>query len=206
MSKPITLEFGKYYHIFSRGIDRCNIFFEERNYVFFMKRYSFFVEPIADTYAFSLLRNHFHVMIRTRTVDEQLAWQSQKPRALQTGRTLNPSQQIGNLLNSYTKAINQAYGRTGSLFQHPFRRIEVGTEEYRCALVAYIHRNPQKHGLIDDFRRWPYSSYETLVLARASWLRRNELIDWFGDVQAFEALHNHPVMCAQLVPLELEGW
>ena len=38
MSKPIPLEYGKYYHIYSRGINRCNIFYQKRNYPFFMQR------------------------------------------------------------------------------------------------------------------------------------------------------------------------
>jgi len=31
---------------------------------------------------------------------------------------------------------------------------------YFHTLVAYIYRNPQKHGLVADFRDWPYASYD----------------------------------------------
>ena len=76
------------------------------------------------------------------------------------------SQQFGNLFNAYAKAINRAYGRTGSLFQHPFGRVPVTSDAYLVQLVAYIHRNPQRHGFVDDFRDWPY-----LVVSRHA-LRR----------------------------------
>lgn len=212
MSKPVKLEYGKYYHIYSRGIDRCNIFIEERNYRFFMQRYARYVDPVADTYAYSLLRNHFHGLIRTRTIEEQKTWQLQAVRVRDAQRTIaafkpkDPSQQIGNLLNSYTKAINEAYGRTGSLFQHPFGRIEVTTEAYLRNLVTYIHQNPQKHGLATDFRLWPYSSYNVLWTDKPTRLQRDEVIEWFTNRQVFVEIHEQPISEVLLAPLVLEDF
>lgn len=212
MSKPTSLDYGKYYHIYSRGTDRCTIFLEERNYHFFMQRYAFFVEPVADTYAYCLLRNHFHGLIRTRTEAEQQAWQTKTLRVSETRRVSkefdpkNPSQQIGNLLNSYTKAINKAYHRTGSLFQHPFGRIEVNSEEYLRNLVRYIHQNPERHGLIDDFRLWPYSSYGALRSDKPTRLRRDDVLAWFTNLQVFDEIHAQPISDALLAPLVLEDF
>jgi hypothetical protein len=214
MSKPIRIEHGRYYHIHSRGINRCTVFFEERNYHFFMKRWGRYVEPVADTYAYILLRNHFHALIRTRTAEEQEAWHAQaQPHGISETRggsnpftPKNPSQQIGNLLNSYAKAINKAYARTGSLFQHPFGRIEVTTEAYLRNLVTYIHQNPQRHGLVDDFRLWPYSSYDALRTEKQTQLRRDEVLTWFADRQVFEEVHAQPLEEAVLLPLLLEDF
>jgi hypothetical protein len=75
---------------------------------------------------------------------------------------------------------HKAYGRTGSLFEHPFERIEVTSEPYLFQLVTYIHRNPQTHGLIADFREWPYSSYHALCSTRPTHLRRDDVLAWFG--------------------------
>ena len=66
MSNPIPLEPGKYYHIYNRGNNRENIFKEDRNYAYFLKLYTFRVGPIADTYAYCLLRNHFHLLARVQ--------------------------------------------------------------------------------------------------------------------------------------------
>ena len=48
-------------------------------------------------------------------------------------------------------------------------------------LVTYIHRNPQKHGLVDDFRDWPWSSYPALISEKPTKIQRTEVIDWYGS-------------------------
>jgi putative transposase len=159
VSKPIPLQHGHYYHIYNRGNNRANLFLEERNYHHFLKLYARYVELVADTYAYCLLKNHFHVLVRIKTEAEQ---EQASRRLSEPGRLRKPSQQFGHLFNAYSKAINKAYGRTGSLFEHPFERIEVTSERYLMRLVTYIHRNPHTHGLVGDFRDWPYSSYHAL--------------------------------------------
>ena len=85
MPKRIPLEYGKYYHIYNRGNNRENIFFEDRNYHYFLKLYAKHVEPVADTYAYCLLYNHFHFLVRIKTVEEQEAWRrAQTPPQAQT--------------------------------------------------------------------------------------------------------------------------
>jgi hypothetical protein len=92
------------------------------------------------------------------------------------------SQAFNNGLVAYAKAINKAYGRTGSLFQHPFGRLPVTSERYFAALVHYIHYNPQKHGLVDDFRQWRYSSYSALISDKPTQLERSAVLSWLGLV------------------------
>lgn len=64
---------------------------------------------------------------------------------------VSASNAFSNFFNAYAKAINKAYGRSGSLFRHPFGRLPVLTQTYLTRLVCYIHFNPQRHGLV----RWP---------------------------------------------------
>ncbi len=128
-------------------------------YHHFLKLYARHVAPVADTYAYCLLRNHF-----------------------------------------------KAYGRTGSLFEHPFERIEVTSERYLMRLVIYIHHNPQKHGLIADFRAWPYSSYHSLRSNRPTPLRRDEVIGWFGGPAQVEEAHRLSSVDRRLAPFFLEDF
>jgi len=193
MSKPIPLQYGKYYHIYNRGNNRENIFFGKRNYRYFLELYTKYIVPIADTYVYCLLRNHFHFMVRIKTVEEQ-----ETLRVSETLRVLKPSQQFGNLFNAYAKAINKAYNRTGSLFQNPFGRIEVASDAYFIWLVMYIHQNPQKHGFVDDFRTWPYSSYQTLLSTKPTRLERDDVLAWFDGVDNFVALHLQEVTGQQV--------
>ena len=182
MSKPVPLQPGRYYHIYNRGNNRENLFLEERNYHHFLKLYARYVAPVADTYAYCLLKNHFHALVRIKALAERD----------QPGKALNPSQQFGNLFNAYSKAINKAYGRTGSLFEHPFERKEVISEQHLLRLITYIHRNPQKHGLIADFRAWPYSSYHALCSTQPTRLRRDAVLAWFGGPSQLVAAHRRP--------------
>jgi hypothetical protein len=118
----------------------------------------------------------------------------------------NPSQQFGHLFNAYSKAINKAYGRTGSLFEHPFERIEVTSERYLMRLVTYIHRNPQTHGLVGDFRDWPYSSYDALCSTQPTRLRRDEVLAWFGGPAQVVATHRRSDDDRGLTPLLLDDF
>jgi len=65
----------------------------------------------------------------------------------------------------------------------------VTDDRYFTALVAYIHRNPQKHGFVADFRDWPNSSYQALASAAPTRLRRDVVLAWFGDTDAFIEAH-----------------
>ncbi len=66
MTNPIPLEPGKFYHVYNRGNNRENIFNEEQNYAYFLKLYAFHIGPIADTFAYCLMRNHFHLSVRIK--------------------------------------------------------------------------------------------------------------------------------------------
>ena len=201
MSKPTPLQHGKYYHIYNRGNNRENVFIEERNYPYFLKLYAKHVEPVADTYAYCLLRNHFHLLVRVKTEEEQ-----ETLRVSETLRVLNPSQQFGNLFNAYAKAINNAYKRTGSLFEHPFGRVEVTSDAYLIWLVMYIHQNPQKHGFVDDFRTWPYSSYQTFFSTKPTRLKRGDVLAWFDGVDCFETSHQQEVAAHKIAHLVLKDF
>jgi putative transposase len=193
MTTPEALHYDQYYHIYNRGNNRENVFVEERNYRYFMELYAYHVASVMDTYAYCLLRNHFHFLVRTKTEAE-----IQTFRVSETRKVSSPSQQFGNFLNAYAKAFNNAHGRTGSLFQKPFRRVLVRSNVHLIHLVNYIHFNPQKHGFVDDFRQWPYSSYPALKAENHSRLQRDSVLDWFGGRQAFLDSHQqemdlHPI-------------
>jgi putative transposase len=203
MTSPTPLEYGQYYHIYNRGNNRENIFFEERNYRHFLRLYAKYILPVADTYAYCLLRNHFHLLVRIKTVEEQ----EQTLRVLETLRVSDafkpkrPSHEFGNLFNAYAKAINKAYTRTGSLFENPFGRIPVTSESYLVYLVTYIHQNPQKHGFVTNFQLWPYSSYHAVLSQQPTRLERDEVLAWFQGPAAFEDAHCRMVSDAQIAPL-----
>ena len=60
------LEYEKYYHIYNCGINGCNLFNEAGNYTYFLNLYNKYLSPIADTYAWVLMPNHFHLLVKIK--------------------------------------------------------------------------------------------------------------------------------------------
>ena len=187
MTKPSPLMYGHYYHIYNRGNNGGDLFLEPRNYQHFLNLYTKHVHPIADTYAYCLLKNHFHLLVRVKSLEEI----DETRRRSETLRVFrSPSQQFGNLFNAYTKAVNKVYHRTGSLFEHPFHRIEVINDGHLLRLVTYIHRNPQKHGFVDNFQDWPHTSYHAIISQQPTRLERDTVLVWFDRLSAFIEAHH----------------
>jgi REP element-mobilizing transposase RayT len=182
---------GMDYHIYNRGNNRENLFLERRNYPDFLSLYARHIGPIADTYAYCLMPNHFHISLRIKTEEE---WHNTS-QVLKTRdvslkpKKFDPSHSFANLFNAYAKAINKGYGRTGSLFEERFGRIPITDDAYFTHLIFYIHYNPRKHGLVDDFRDWEWSSYRALVGKGKTRLKRNDVLNFFGGVDEFKKFH-----------------
>ncbi len=58
MNKITPLEYGKYYHVYNRGINGCELFREKTNYEHFLRLYEKYISSVANTYAWVLMRNH----------------------------------------------------------------------------------------------------------------------------------------------------
>ena len=180
------LEFGVIYHIYNRGNNGETIFPEERNYKYFMQLYGKYIAPIADTFAYCLLRNHFHFLVRIKDLPiDQERGCSEQPRSFRP-----ISKQFATFFGTYTKAINKATSRTGRLFEDRFKRKPVTDNAYFTALITYIHQNPQKHGFVEDYRDWPYSSYSAICSYKPTHLARDEVLRWFDDRQGFISFHD----------------
>ncbi len=138
------------------------------------------------------MSNHFHLLVRIKSVEELAQADAQTGPVSKTGpvfRPKHPSRQFNNLFIAYAEAINKAYQRTGALFERPFKRRLVTSDRYFTALVAYIHHNPQEHGFVTDFRDWPYSSYQAIVSDKPTRVQRDAVLDWLGGRTGFEDFH-----------------
>ncbi len=205
MNETVPLQPGRYYHLYHRGNNHENLFREERNYRYFLEQYAKYIRPIADTYAYCLLKNHFHVIVRIKTEDEwrrglvQTSGVLTKIEVPAANATKTPEVSImairafGNLFNAYAKAINKIYSRTGRLFEESFKRIEVNSDTYFTNLIFYIHFNPQKHGFVRDFRKWPWSSYGAMQMNGVTNLKRRDVLNWFDGTTRFEQFHQGAV-------------
>jgi putative transposase len=187
MTSPSPLHYDTYYHIYNRGNNGENIFVQERNYEHFMNLYFKHIDPIADTFAYCLLRNHFHISLKTKTEAEITAALGVSSGTLLESNHL--SKKFSDFFNAYAKAINKAYSRTGSLFQHPFGRVPITTDRQFWNVIAYIHQNPQKHKFFKDFRDWKWSSYGILLAEKPTKLKRDIVLNWFGGRESYLELY-----------------
>ncbi|WP_294282923.1 hypothetical protein [uncultured Chryseobacterium sp.] len=149
------LEAECFYHVFNRGINGQKLFFNEQNYHYFLSLMRRKIAPIASVYAYCLLRNHFHFLIRIKPEQEI---RQAFPEKSQTDISKIISQQFSNTFNSYTQAINKHFGRTGKLFELPFRRILIASNQKLVNTIHYIHNNPLKHGITQNVEEYRHSS------------------------------------------------
>ena len=86
MARSPRLRFGVDYHIYQRGIDDQDVFIEEGDYARFLALYEQHILPVAGTYAYCLLPNHLHLLVRILTQEEQLARSQGRRQILSPGR------------------------------------------------------------------------------------------------------------------------
>lgn len=205
------LEADCIYHIFNRGINGADIFFQEKNYTFFLQKYAEYLSPVVDTFAYCLLGNHFHLLIRIKSQEKLRTFYSKSlsPALNNTEKGLHSanfivSKQLARFFSSYTQSINKVYSRTGSLLETPFKRIEIKHNTYFTRLIWYIHFNPQKHGFVDDFRDYPHSSFQSHLLKNKTKLNRDEVISWFGNKEEYQKFHAANYQDETLINLAIE--
>jgi putative transposase len=193
------IEEGYYYHIYNRGADRNNSFWDSEDFREFIKKYVYYLHPCIQTYSWCLLNNHFHSLIRVRTQKEQHSFYNSNKEFFQTDKyhgkkdpktkPFSASRQISHLMNSYTRFINKKSNRSGTLIEGPLKRKKIIDESNFLHLICYIHRNPIHHGLVNDYKEYKYSSYSDFISNRNSFLETNEVLESFGGKENFIRAH-----------------
>ena len=150
----------KFYHIYNHGVGNDSLFFNDNNYIYFLKKFAEYISPIANAYAYCLMPNHFHFLIQIKSEKEvfQFLKESNKLpdeeitltgfKTLSGGITeidffsLHISKQFSNFFNGYSQALNKQQSRKGNLLIRSFKRKEITSSEYLKSLILYIHSNP----------------------------------------------------------------
>lgn len=156
------------YHIYNRGNNRRQLFYEPENYSYFLKKMRKYISPHCDLLGYCLLPNHFHFLVHA---NEETVLPYNPRIKLETDHQAHPlasmsrfSRGLQLLLSSYAKAMNKRYMRTGSLFtQNTHFKMtsnEAFEEDYSLLCFMYIHNNPVKAGLVQTPEDWIYSSYQ----------------------------------------------
>jgi REP element-mobilizing transposase RayT len=124
---------GALHHIIIRGIERRQIFEDFRDYQNFIKRLgNILTETSTPCYAWALMPNHVHLLLRTGLV--------------------SISTLMRRLLTGYAQQFNRRHRRHGHLFQNRYKSILCEENPYLLELVRYIHLNPIRAGIVKDLK------------------------------------------------------
>lgn len=188
---------GQFYHLFNRAIGKEQLFLSADNYVYFLGKLKQHILPVANVFAYSLMPNHFHLLVKIETENELIKYFKFKK-----GQPFDPllhslpdftMEQFSNCFNAYVKAFNKLYKRKGSLFIDYVKRSEAARDSDITSFIFYIHKNAVHHGLTEKIGQWPYDSYRAILSNQATALKRKEVIEWFGSYKQFIDFHNQPV-------------
>jgi putative transposase len=143
-----------------------------------------YLSPFIEIYAWALIPNHFHLLVRIKNPIEN-RWLGTDVSSL-----LELKSAFRRFFQSYAQSINIQEGRKGPLFESAFKRKLIDSPEYFTQLIYYIHSNPQIHGMVEDFRTYPWTSFNSFLNPRPSKLNKSQVLKWFGGLEKFEQYHS----------------
>ena len=146
---------GVLQHVMARGIERRKIFWNDKDRSSFLNRLALILEETqTQCYAWVLIPNHFHLLLRTGATPLSTVM-----RRLMTG---------------YAVTFNIRHRRSGHLFQNRYKSVVCEEDPYLLELIRYIHLNPLRTGLVKDLKELDKYSWtgHSAILGR----RKNSLI------------------------------
>jgi len=156
---------GVLQHVIVRGIERRRIFSDDSDRNDFLDRIgAVFPATKAICYAFALLPNHAHLLLRTG--DAPL------------------STVMSRLLTGYVVHFNRRHRRHGQLFQNRYKSIVCQEDAYFKELIRYIHLNPLRAGIVKDLEAlatFPYCGHAVLMgKAKLPWYGAESILALFS--------------------------
>ena len=154
------IETGKYYHVFTRAHGAEVVFKSKENYRFFLRKYQRYISPVCETYAYCLIYNHLHLLVRVKDAKDIAI----NPKYKETDDLDQyVTKQFSNLFSSYTQAFNKLNNRMGGLFMSPYKRKVLKDGFYFLNLVRYIHLNPVNDKHCKHPKDWKHSSNNSII-------------------------------------------
>jgi len=159
-----------YYQLYNRSNNDEVVFKSDEIYFYFLKKYRHYFENDFDTIAYCLMPTHFHFLIYIKSENTEAI-----------------KKNIGTLLSSYTKAINEQHNRHGSLFQNHTKAKLIDNDAYLLTLLTYIHQNPLRAKLVTNLEDWKFSSYLDYIGKRKGTLPKTDIMkEHFASMEEFK--------------------
>jgi putative transposase len=153
---------GAIHHVFGRGNHKQALFKDAADCRFFLARLGDLCKELGFIlFTYCLMDNHYHLLIETRSIPLSILMQR--------------------LLTSYSRYFNDKTGSIGHVFQGRFGERLCANDTYFETLLAYIHLNPVKAGLIDRPEDWPWSGHRGLLSGTDPLIDRQRVLDKLPD-------------------------
>jgi putative transposase len=157
---------GALHHIICRGIERRKVFSSDADRDDFVWRFGAIIkETRTICYAWALMPNHFHLLLRTG------------------GAPLTTVMQ--RLMGGYAGAYNRRHRRIGHLFYNRYKSILCQEDSYLLELTRYIHLNPIRADIIKtvgELDGYPYSGHSSLMGRHSyDWQETEKILGMFGS-------------------------
>ncbi|WP_026904854.1 hypothetical protein [Pedobacter glucosidilyticus] len=192
------------YHLFSRAVGKEKLFLKDDNYTYFLQKLKQHTQPVANMYAYSLLPNHFHLLMKIKAEEEIIPHYEQVKKIKHTSDTDLSDfimERFSNFLNGYTKAFNKINQRKGALFTDYLKRSIVNTDADFSSYLWYIHKNAVHHSITHHIGEWKHDSYHSLLSDKPTSLLRKEIMDWFGGTEFFIQFHEQKIFPKNIIDL-----
>ena len=196
--QEILYQPGKVYHIYNHANGFENLFEKRDHYMMFLNSFLEKCGTIFTTYAFVLMPNHFHLVVKVNSFQSLAnsiynlisAEQENMDRMIfEYELSKQISIKFGAFLSSYVQKYNKRIGRSGNLFQENTRRKLVDTDEYLKTVIKYVHMNPVKDGFCDDPKKWQYSSYPFFLNNENEIIPVDQILKIYGGFNSFLRAH-----------------
>jgi putative transposase len=188
---------GEHYHVYNRGIEKRDIFYDYADYSRFLNNLekfnnndelAFNPEPkertaLVGVVAYCFMPNHFHLILQQK-IDGGI------PKYIQR------------LATGYTMYFNKRYERSGVLFQGGFKAKHIENDQYLFYLSRYVHLNPvdilksqEKGSVLKDLFNYEWSSLPFYLepdrLSIVS-LQKETILKYIGSVEDYRRdISNH---------------
>jgi putative transposase len=156
---------GALHHIICRGIERRRIYRDDADRQDFLNRLGPILSQTRTTsYAWALLPNHFHLLLRTGDVPISIV--------------------MRRLLTGYAVRFNRRHRRCGHLFQNRYKSILCQEDTYLLELVRYIHLNPLRAKMVpsmDELDHYEFCGHGVILgKHQTEWQDVDKLLGIFG--------------------------
>lgn len=184
MQRRENIATGEYYHIFNRGVDKRQIFDDNKDYSRFLDCLIFFntensiemrsenkiypsdEERLVDIIAYCLNPNHFHLILKEN-----------KENGLTTF--------MKKICTGYVMYFNKKYDRSGVLFQGRFKSVHIDSNDLLLYISAYVNCNSQIHSIADALK-YPWSSFPEYLGEKGIRIQKETVMKQFGSIKDYK--------------------